>query len=159
MKRAHEVGKKSLNKKVIRIALPRVGNIFIIVIKRSLIDSYRVSQEKRSIFLEVIVSVILIKDCICTCVLFITVSEIELFHCTDEQHTISSHELQSALMFTVEFSKMYRDMTSESRNSGTRTDVHSYPTAGQTLVFAASNRRGSPLLANGSLTHVSVAAE
>jgi hypothetical protein len=27
--------------------------------------------------------------------------------CTDEQHAMSSHELQSALMLTVEFSKMY----------------------------------------------------
>jgi hypothetical protein len=36
-----------------------------------------------------------------------TVSEIELFHCTDEQHAMFSHELQSALMVTVEFSKMY----------------------------------------------------
>jgi hypothetical protein len=28
-------------------------------------------------------------------------------HCTDEQHTMSSHEVQSALMLTVEFPKMY----------------------------------------------------
>jgi hypothetical protein len=27
-------------------------------------------------------------------------------HCTDEQHAMSSHELQSALILTVEFSKM-----------------------------------------------------
>jgi hypothetical protein len=57
------------------------------------------------------------KNCICTCVLFRTVSEIELFHCTvvsmyvkmhsDEQHAMSSHELQSALMLTVEFSEIY----------------------------------------------------
>jgi hypothetical protein len=40
-------------------------------------------------------------------ILFRTVSEIQLFHCTDEQHAMSSHELQSALMLTVEFSKMY----------------------------------------------------
>jgi hypothetical protein len=34
-------------------------------------------------FWEIIVSVILSKNwCICTCVLFRTVSEIELFHCT-----------------------------------------------------------------------------
>jgi hypothetical protein len=45
------------------------------------------------------------KNCICTCVLFRTVSEIELFHCTDEQHAMSSHELQSALMLVIEFSK------------------------------------------------------
>jgi hypothetical protein len=43
---------------------------------------YIVFQEKRSIFWEVIVSVILSKNCICTCVLFRTVSEIEPFHCT-----------------------------------------------------------------------------
>jgi hypothetical protein len=28
-------------------------------------------------------------------------------YCTDEQHAMSSHELQSALMLTVEFSKIY----------------------------------------------------
>jgi hypothetical protein len=28
-------------------------------------------------------------------------------HCTDEQHAMSSHELQSALTLTVESSKMY----------------------------------------------------
>jgi hypothetical protein len=28
-------------------------------------------------------------------------------HCTDEQNAMSSHELQSALMLTVEFLKMY----------------------------------------------------
>jgi hypothetical protein len=28
-------------------------------------------------------------------------------HCTEEQHAMSSHELQSALMLSVEFSKMY----------------------------------------------------
>jgi hypothetical protein len=48
---------------------------------------------------------------VCTCVLFRTVSEVELFHytvhCTDEQHAMSSHELQSALVLTVEFSKEY----------------------------------------------------
>jgi hypothetical protein len=27
--------------------------------------------------------------------------------CTDEQHAMPSHELQSALMLTVQFSKMY----------------------------------------------------
>jgi hypothetical protein len=31
----------------------------------------------------------------------------QLFHCTDEQHAMSSHELQSAWMLTVEFSKRY----------------------------------------------------
>jgi hypothetical protein len=28
-------------------------------------------------------------------------------HCTDEQHAMSSHEFQSALMLTVQFSEMY----------------------------------------------------
>jgi hypothetical protein len=28
-------------------------------------------------------------------------------HCTDEQHAMTSHELQSSWMLTVEFSKMY----------------------------------------------------
>jgi hypothetical protein len=66
------------------------------------------SQEERSVFWEVIVSVILNKICIYTCVLFRTVSEIEYtVHCTDKQHAMSSHELQSALMLKVEFSKMY----------------------------------------------------
>jgi hypothetical protein len=57
----------------------------------------QVSQEERSIFWEVTVSVILSKKCICTCVLFRTVSEIvqSTVHCTDEQHAMSSHELQS----------------------------------------------------------------
>jgi hypothetical protein len=44
--------------------------------------TYRVFQEERSIFWEVTVLVILTKKCICTCVLFRTVSENELFHCT-----------------------------------------------------------------------------
>jgi hypothetical protein len=42
---------------------------------------YRVSQEERSIFWEVIVSVILSKKLYRTCVLFRTVSEIEPFDC------------------------------------------------------------------------------
>jgi hypothetical protein len=41
-----------------------------------------VSQEGKSTFWEVIVSVILNNKCMCTCVLFRTVSGIELFHCT-----------------------------------------------------------------------------
>jgi hypothetical protein len=42
---------------------------------------------------------------ICTCVLFRTVPEIDPLHCIDEQHAMSSYEMQSALMLTVEFSK------------------------------------------------------
>jgi hypothetical protein len=50
---------------------------------------------------------------VCSCVLFRTLSQMELFHyavtvqSTDEQHSMSSHELQSSLMLTVQFSKMY----------------------------------------------------
>jgi hypothetical protein len=69
-----------------------------------------VSQEEWSLFWEVIVSVVLSKNFVCTCVLFQTVSEIDSYftvHCTEEQHVMSSHELHSALMLTVEFSKMY----------------------------------------------------
>jgi len=42
---------------------------------------YRVSPEARSMFWEVIVSVIISKKCICTCVLFRTAFEMEIFHC------------------------------------------------------------------------------
>jgi hypothetical protein len=73
-------------------------------------NTYRLPQEESPIYCEVRVSVILNKI-VYVRVLFRTVSEIELFrctvHCTDEQHTMSTHELQSALMLTVEFSKMY----------------------------------------------------
>jgi hypothetical protein len=47
--------------------------------KQTCVELYRVSQEEMSIFWEVIVSVILSKSGVCTCVLFRTVSEIELF--------------------------------------------------------------------------------
>jgi hypothetical protein len=59
------------------------------------------------------VSVILSKKCICTYVLFGTVSDIELFRCTvhctlyNKQHTMSSHELHSALKMTVETHDQY----------------------------------------------------
>jgi hypothetical protein len=42
------------------------------------------SQEERLIFWEVTVSVILSKKYLCTCVLFRTVSEIGLFHCSSK---------------------------------------------------------------------------
>jgi hypothetical protein len=54
---------------------------------------YRDSQEERSIFWEVIVSIILSKKHVCTFVLFRTVSEIELFHCTDDEHAIKSNKV------------------------------------------------------------------
>jgi hypothetical protein len=82
--------------------------------------SYRVSQEERSVFWEVIVSLVpskYIDIYIFTYVLFQTVTEIELFHYTvvwmydkmhsDEQHAMPSHELQGGLILTVEFSKIY----------------------------------------------------
>jgi hypothetical protein len=37
----------------------------------------------------------------------VSYSEPFTVHCTDEQHAMSSHELQRALMLTVEFSEMY----------------------------------------------------
>jgi hypothetical protein len=42
----------------------------------------KVSQEEMSVFWEVIVSVTLSKLCTCTCAIFQTFSEKELFHCT-----------------------------------------------------------------------------
>jgi hypothetical protein len=55
---------------------------FTVVSLRTPTKVYRLSQNERSIFWEVIVLVILSKNCIHTCALFQTVSEIELFHCT-----------------------------------------------------------------------------
>jgi hypothetical protein len=69
----------------------------------SISSLYRMFQDEVLLFWEAIVSVILSKKCICTCVLFLTVSEMELFHCTDEQHAMFSHELQRALMSKAEF--------------------------------------------------------
>jgi hypothetical protein len=45
-------------------------------------DIYRMSQEEKSVYWEVIASVILKKKCLCTCVLFRPVSVREIFHCT-----------------------------------------------------------------------------
>jgi hypothetical protein len=70
-------------------------------------------QDERSILWEVIVSVIQRKKSV-----YVHVSYSERFprwnyftvqytYCTDEQQAMSSHELQTALMLTVEFSKMY----------------------------------------------------
>jgi hypothetical protein len=77
-------------------------------------QKYRVSQQEKSIFLEVTISVILSKElymCMCPIPNGFRDRVISLYkytvHCTDEQHAMSSHELQSALMLTVEFSKMY----------------------------------------------------
>jgi hypothetical protein len=65
------------------------------------IGIYRMFQEESSIFREIIGSVILSKS------VYVHVSYSELFHCTvhctDEKHAMTSHELQSALMLTVEF--------------------------------------------------------
>jgi hypothetical protein len=84
-----------------------------VVVVYKYLGPYRVSQEEGSIYWEVIASVILNKK------VYMYVSYSERFprysyftvqytvHCTDEQHAMSSHELQSALMWTVEFSKVY----------------------------------------------------
>jgi hypothetical protein len=73
---------------------------------------YRVSQEEWSIFGEVIISAILSKKvCMYTCPIPKGFRDrgISLYtaQCTDEQHAMSSHELQSALTLTVGFSKMF----------------------------------------------------
>jgi hypothetical protein len=75
--------------------------------RRQCTKLYRMSQEEKSVFWEVIVSAILSKSVymyMCP-----TVSEIELFHCTvhctHEQHAMSSHESQGTLMLTIEFSE------------------------------------------------------
>jgi hypothetical protein len=73
---------------------------------------YRVSQEERSIFWEVTVSVILSKMCKCTCVLFRTVSEIELFHCTvpkllirNRYYACSSDDIGTVYLIYYSFEK------------------------------------------------------
>jgi hypothetical protein len=66
----------------------RNGNISVLYHDRSnsrnhpVLDLCRVSQEERSVFWEVMIMDILSKNCAYTCVLFRTVSEIELFHWT-----------------------------------------------------------------------------
>jgi hypothetical protein len=78
---------------------------------------YRVSQEERSIFWEVIISVILSKKLYMykrpvpngfrdrAISLYSTVYRNVKMH-SDKQHAMSSHELQSASMLTVKFLKM-----------------------------------------------------
>jgi hypothetical protein len=76
---------------------------------------YRVSQNEWSIFQEVIVSVILsMKLYMYMCPgpngfrdTAISLYSSKTVHCKDEQHAMSSHELQSEFMLTVEFLKMY----------------------------------------------------
>jgi hypothetical protein len=63
---------------------PDVRGVLTTEPRNSIEAFYRVSHEEGSIFWEVTVSVILSKISICTCILFGTVSEIQLFHCTDE---------------------------------------------------------------------------
>jgi hypothetical protein len=65
---------------IIPVSLPFTSSRILHSFHHSAI--YRVSQEERLVLWEVIVSVILIKKCICTRVLLRTVSERELFHCT-----------------------------------------------------------------------------
>jgi hypothetical protein len=71
------------------------------------------SQKESSLFWEVIISVILSKKSVyihvsywerCPKESYFTVQY--TVRCTDEQHAMSSHELRTALMLTVEFSKM-----------------------------------------------------
>jgi hypothetical protein len=80
---------------------------------------YRMSQVEKSVFWEVILSVIWRKKCICTCVLFRTVSEIELFHCTVRKIDIlrsvsntgihcSSYKIWYSLLSTIHFQKFHR---------------------------------------------------
>jgi hypothetical protein len=64
---------------------------------------YKMSHDVRSIFWEVIVSVILCKKVYPNGFRDRAIS----LYCTDEQHAMSSHEFQSALMLTVEFSELY----------------------------------------------------
>jgi hypothetical protein len=63
---------------------------------------YRVSQEERSTFWEIIVSAILRKKFIWTCVLFRTVSEIELFECTVAKSLIRKRYYVLFLIFIVQ---------------------------------------------------------
>ena len=67
----------------------------------------RMSQEEMSVFREVIVSVILSKKYICTCVLFPKVSEIELFNCTVSKLSIKRYYvLFLILVFIVQVTKL-----------------------------------------------------
>jgi hypothetical protein len=62
------------------------------------------AQKVRSILWEVIVSVILSKTVYLYMFPIPNGFRDRAVHCTDEQHAKSSHELQSALKLTVEFS-------------------------------------------------------
>jgi hypothetical protein len=78
------------------------------ILNRKTFLIYRMAHQERSAFWEDIASVILSQKTVYVHVSYSrTVSKIELFHCTDEQHAMSSHELQSAVMLTVAFSKVY----------------------------------------------------
>jgi hypothetical protein len=83
------------------------------------VEIYKVSQEERSILWEAIVSVIPNKKvCMYMCPIprssYFTVQYCTA-HCTDEQHAMSSHELQSALRSTEEFSKIYCHLNNKCR--------------------------------------------
>jgi hypothetical protein len=83
---------------------------------------YRVSQEEKSLFWEVMVSVILSKKCICTCVIFGTVFVIELFHCTVPKLLIRKKYYVLFLMpaFIVHVTKLVHSPTSASMHFATR---------------------------------------
>jgi hypothetical protein len=56
------------------------------------------------------------KNCIRTCVLFRSYfTVLYTVHCTDEQNAMSSYELQSALILTVEYSKIYCGVFAENK--------------------------------------------
>jgi hypothetical protein len=84
--------------------------IYIIFMYPNFLKYTACPRRKGQLFWQFTVSVILTKKkFVCTCVLFRTISEIQLFHCrvhcTDKQHAMSSHKLQSALP-PVEFLKI-----------------------------------------------------
>jgi hypothetical protein len=69
---------------------------------------YRMPQEERSTFWEVIVSVILSKNVYMTCVLFRTVSERELFHCTVPKLLIRKRYYALFLLFNCSIVLLFK---------------------------------------------------
>jgi hypothetical protein len=73
--------------------------LFFIVMDVTLVACRRISQEEKSVFWEVIVRICHSKYT-CTCVLFRTmdvITRINMKMHSEEQHAMSSHELQSTL--------------------------------------------------------------
>jgi hypothetical protein len=65
------------------------------------------SQEEKSVFWEVIVLATVSKKAYMYMYPIPNGLRDTAIHCTNEQHAMSSHELQSALILTVEFSKTH----------------------------------------------------